>query len=230
MPPRFIRPLATGFVLLFGGWMSAADQPSHADHVKGPFKTGPEVTRACLACHEEHAKDFMKTVHWTWSAPQTRNGKAVDLGKKNAINNFCLALPSNEPRCTSCHAGYGWKDASFDFSQAEQVDCLVCHDTTGIYQKIPTGAGPVLRTWNGRGSGKTLKAVDLAFVVTGGEDKPNHLRQLPLLRRRRRPCGTGPGQLPGPAAAMSHGMEGLTWAAQLPPEPVLIPGRASRFP
>lgn len=165
--PRFLRPLAAGLALALGGLLAAADQPSHAEHVKGPFKTGPEVTRACLACHEGHAKDFMKTVHWTWSAPQTRNGKTVDLGKKNAINNFCLALPSNEPRCTSCHAGYGWKDASFDFSQAEQVDCLVCHDTTGTYQKIPTGAGaPVLKDmeWP-KGSGKILKAVDLAFVA-----------------------------------------------------------------
>lgn len=57
------------------------------------------------------------------------------------MNNFCIGLPANWPRCISCHAGYGFKDASFDFSKAENVDCLVCHDTTGTYKKFPTGAG-----------------------------------------------------------------------------------------
>ncbi len=84
----------------------------------------------------------MKTVHWTWSSRQTTDAKGeVNLGKVNAVNNFCIALPSNEPRCTSCHAGYGWKDASFDFGKAENIDCLVCHDTTGKYKKFPTAAG-----------------------------------------------------------------------------------------
>src|SRR5690606_24804870 len=50
-------------------------------------------------------------------------------------------VPSNYPRCTSCHAGYGWKDKDFDFSNEENVDCLVCHDNSGTYKKIPTGAG-----------------------------------------------------------------------------------------
>ena len=125
--------------VFFTGWAFAQ---GHADRIKGPFKTGPEVTAVCLGCHDREAKDFMKTVHWIWSEKQDVPGKGVhDLGKKNAINNFCIALPSNWPRCTSCHAGYGWKDASFDFSKSENVDCLICHDTTGLYKKIPTGAG-----------------------------------------------------------------------------------------
>ncbi len=115
---------------------------SHAGYVgNGPFKNGPEVTRKCIECHEKETKDFMKTVHWTWSSEQGANGKKIELGKKNALNNFCIGLPSNWPRCTSCHAGYGWKDASFDFSKAENVDCLSCHDTTGTYKKFPTAAG-----------------------------------------------------------------------------------------
>ena len=65
----------------------------------------------------------------------------MELGKKNAINNYCISVNSNWPRCTSCHAGYGWKDASFDFGDRTRVDCLVCHDTTGAYEKDPQGAG-----------------------------------------------------------------------------------------
>jgi len=116
-----------------------------ASHVElvgdGPFKTGPEVTRKCIECHEKETRDFMKTVHWTWSKKQIRDGKEVQIGKLNALNNFCIGLPGNWPRCTSCHAGYGFKDASFDFSNPENVDCLVCHDTTDTYKKFPTSAG-----------------------------------------------------------------------------------------
>ena len=115
---------------------------NHSTYVgKGPFKSGPDVTRKCIECHEKETKDFMKTVHWTWSSEQVVDGRNVSLGKKNALNNFCIGLPSNWPRCTSCHAGYGWKNADFDFTKAENVDCLSCHDTTGTYKKFPTGAG-----------------------------------------------------------------------------------------
>lgn len=121
---------------------SAYAAPSHADRVTGPFTSGPEVTKACLNCHEQQAKDFMKTVHWTWEATQEVPGKGkAAIGKKVSINNFCISIAANWPRCTSCHAGYGWKDASFDFSKPENVDCLVCHDTTGTYKKEQKSAG-----------------------------------------------------------------------------------------
>lgn len=153
-------------VILAGGQAFAAQD--HSTLIKGPFKTGPDVTRACLECHTDQARDFMKTVHWTWSSRQKVEGKGeVALGKANAVNNFCIALPSNEPRCTSCHAGYGWKDASFDFGKAENVDCLVCHDTTGTYQKFPTAAGhpAYVDTEFPPKSGKKWPAVDLEKVA-----------------------------------------------------------------
>lgn len=134
---RFVLGLAAAALL-----STTAPAADHSELVgAGPFKTGPDVTKKCLECHEAQAKSFMKSAHWTWSEKQTVNGKTVDFGKVNALNNFCIAVPSNWPRCTSCHAGYGWKDASFDFTRAENVDCLVCHDTTGTYRKFPTGAG-----------------------------------------------------------------------------------------
>jgi octaheme c-type cytochrome (tetrathionate reductase family) len=131
--------LAVAGALSFGAAFAGTD---HSTLINGPFKTGPDVTRQCLQCHQKQAQDFMKTVHWTWSSRQKTDAQGeVNLGKVNAVNNFCIALPSNEPRCTSCHAGYGWKDASFDFGKAENIDCLVCHDTTGKYKKFPTAAG-----------------------------------------------------------------------------------------
>jgi octaheme c-type cytochrome (tetrathionate reductase family) len=90
---------------------------------------------------KDAADGVMKTTHWTWAGEQMIDGKKVTRGKQNVMNNFCISVKSNEPRCTSCHIGYGWKDDSFDFTDKTKVDCLVCHDTTGTYTKPATGAG-----------------------------------------------------------------------------------------
>ncbi len=121
------------------------ERPAHTDHtalMKGPFTSGPEVTEACLTCHEDAAAQVMKTSHWTWESHAVRvagHDKPVSLGKKNAINNFCIGIQSNWPGCTSCHAGYGWEDASYDFNKETNVDCLVCHEQTGTYVKASAG-------------------------------------------------------------------------------------------
>ena len=126
-------------------WSHVPKRPSHVDHtdlLKGPFQTGSEVTKACLQCHEEAAKQVMQTVHWTWESKPyfiARRNQLVTIGKKNTPNNFCLGIQSNWPGCTICHAGYGWVDANFDFSAEENVDCLVCHDQTGTYVKSQGG-------------------------------------------------------------------------------------------
>lgn len=114
----------------------------HSGYFKKEFKSGREVTKACLKCHKETSKDFMKTRHWQWlGEPVKMDGKKkpVRLGKKNLINNFCISIQGNWPSCTKCHAGYGWKDDSFDFSKEENVDCLVCHDWSKGYSKTKAG-------------------------------------------------------------------------------------------
>lgn len=120
----------------------ATSDTSHEDYFDEPFATPQDVTKACMECHADAAEDFMKTRHWNWLGDEfEKDGKTVRVGKQNLINNFCIAVPSNEPRCTSCHPGYGWKDNTFDFTKAENIDCLVCHEQTGKYKKVPTGAG-----------------------------------------------------------------------------------------
>ena len=128
-------------------WDQKTERPQHTDHsgfMTNPFGNAHEVTRACLECHPESGKQVMKTSHWTWLGEEVQCPKRdlkVRLGKRNIINNFCVGVSSNWPRCTSCHVGYGWRDESFDFTNAENVDCLVCHDRTGTYKKAPTEAG-----------------------------------------------------------------------------------------
>jgi octaheme c-type cytochrome (tetrathionate reductase family) len=115
---------------------------AHTDHsslMVGPYETGSDVTRACLSCHPDSAGQVMQTSHWTWeSEPVMRDGEMVTIGKKNQINNYCIGTQGNYG-CMSCHAGYGWTSASFDFTIEENVDCLVCHEQSGGYVKTKGG-------------------------------------------------------------------------------------------
>ena len=145
---------------------------STADHSKFKelqveFKSGPEVTAACLTCHTEAAKQVQHTKHWSWEFinPATEQ----KLGKRHVINNFCTSTSSNQTFCSACHVGYGWKDDDFDFSAANQtgVDCVVCHDTTGKYKKIPGLSGHPnyeKMEWPPH-SGKFREATDLTMIA-----------------------------------------------------------------
>lgn len=124
-------------------WAAVPEHPvhtSHADIIKGPFETGQEVTKNCLTCHPDAAKDIMMTTHWTWeSKPFVVPGRdvPVTIGKANQINNFCISAQGNQKSCMACHIGQGWQETTdgqegaFDFSKTENVDCLICHASSG---------------------------------------------------------------------------------------------------
>lgn len=148
--------------------MAAQEAPqiseSTADHSKfkelqKEFASGPEVTEACLSCHTEAATQVKHSVHWKWEFENPTTGQI--LGKSHVLNSFCGNVASNEARCTSCHVGYGWDDMSSPPPQEDAaVDCLVCHDTSGQYGKLATGAGhPMMST-----KGKSVTGAD-AWVV-----------------------------------------------------------------
>lgn len=146
---------------------AAAVSESTADHSKFPilqreFTSGPEVTTACLSCHTEADDQMMHSIHFKWKFDNPRTGQ--QLGKSVVVNSFCGNVAGNEPRCTSCHAGYGWDDMSnppprqstvgtgWDVTlprptpaskQSNAVDCLACHDKSGQYTKGATMAGHV---------------------------------------------------------------------------------------
>jgi octaheme c-type cytochrome (tetrathionate reductase family) len=118
------------------------NQPVHVDHidiVSGEFKTGQDVTRACLECHKDAATELMKTTHWTWESkafPVPWRDTPMTIGKINQINNFCIGTQGNENKCMSCHAGYGWEQGrEAALANPENVDCLACHADTGTYGK-----------------------------------------------------------------------------------------------
>ena len=84
------------------------------------FKSGMEVTRACLSCHSEAEAQFHKTVHWTWLADPAEKTREYGKGG-NSLNNFCISTNKNQDKsCLACHPGWGT-------SRDSGVNCLVCH-------------------------------------------------------------------------------------------------------
>lgn len=147
-----ILSLAAVLLLLFLSCRDRAEDPmarpqahrAHLDHsayFDEPFASGRDVTRACLECHEDAAREVMPTAHFQWTGDRVTDatGQAILIGKKNLLNNFCIGIQGNWASCTRCHAGYGWRDAGFDFADPLNVDCLVCHDRSGGYLKGEAG-------------------------------------------------------------------------------------------
>ncbi|GAA6198899.1 tetrathionate reductase family octaheme c-type cytochrome [Aquicoccus sp. SU-CL01552] len=152
MPPRVLTAVAVAlFLAATGALAQMSEAPgipgtgSTADHsqfkiLQQEFSSGPAVTEACVKCHTEADDQVMHSIHFTWEFEHPGTGQL--LGKRNVINAFCGNVVGNEPRCTSCHAGYGWDNMN-QSPQQESVtpDCLVCHDRSGEYTKSSTGAG-----------------------------------------------------------------------------------------
>ncbi len=143
-----------------------------------------EGTQSCILCHESEAVEALDMGHFKWAGKVENivGMEGKELGKRDLLNNFCVAVPSNEGRCTQCHAGLGYADASFDFNNPENVDCLVCHDQSGTYQKAPTTAGlpPATVDLNmvarsiSIGAKPTRKACIGCHAKAGGGDNVKH--------------------------------------------------------
>jgi octaheme c-type cytochrome (tetrathionate reductase family) len=121
--------------------------PDHKEFVKFTERPEPwQLTGRCLECHPQQGDEILLTAHWNWAGPSPYTvGKEhrSDLGKQAVFNNYCIHVGSNLARCTQCHIGYGWVDDDFDFSDPNNVDCLVCHDNTQTYRKDePNGGMP----------------------------------------------------------------------------------------
>jgi octaheme c-type cytochrome (tetrathionate reductase family) len=125
----------------------AKQDSSSVDHTKfavlhQKFSTPQEVTEACISCHNGRDKEVMRSSHWNWEREEYIKGRGiVYIGKRNAINNFCIGVEGNEPSCAKCHIGFGMTDKMFSFTDAKNIDCLVCHDNTETYAKADEKSG-----------------------------------------------------------------------------------------
>jgi len=117
------------------------------DHSKFPelnrkFESPQDITLACISCHNKRHEEVMQTSHWRWLIDEYMDSRGIiSFGKRNAINNFCISINGSEGSCNRCHIGYGYDSKDFDFTKAENIDCIVCHDNSGLYQKEKEAAG-----------------------------------------------------------------------------------------
>lgn len=118
---------AASMMAAAAGWAAQFD---HAQVIKGPFKSGEDVTKVCLQCHDKQAGDLLKTPHWKWKGvPRTIKGmedSKEEYGKINLVNNFCISIQggdkcANQEFCSKCHPSYGWKDNTFDFNGKAKI-------------------------------------------------------------------------------------------------------------
>ncbi len=80
-------------------------------------------TATCLECDADMGSDILKTGHWNWQGIRA-NIEGVESevhGKRDIINNFCIAVLINESRCAQCHIGYGYVDKTLNFQYADSV-------------------------------------------------------------------------------------------------------------
>lgn len=109
---------------------------SKFEALKKEFSTPQEVTAACNTCHTDRHTEVMNSSHWNWEREEYVKGRGIiSIGKKNAINNFCIGVEGNEQSCAKCHIGFGMTDKTFTYTDQNNIDCLVCHDNTETYAK-----------------------------------------------------------------------------------------------
>lgn len=118
------------------------------DHSKFPeldrtFATPQEVTQACISCHNQRHTEVMESNHWNWERISYIEGRGIyALGKRNALNNYCISVAGNELACAKCHTGFGLNSVeNFNFMDPTNVDCLSCHDNSEEYIKGSGSAG-----------------------------------------------------------------------------------------
>ena len=140
-----------------------------------------EGTQSCLDCHGLEGADMLMKAHYTWEgiASNITGYEGEIHGKNDLINNFCIAVPTNEGRCAQCHAGYGYDTSSYAFNDPKTVDCLICHDQTDTYVKGKTTGGLP-------NPDVDLDAVARSVAMNDGVPQVKNCIVLPRQCRRRR--------------------------------------------
>jgi octaheme c-type cytochrome (tetrathionate reductase family) len=121
--------------------------PDHTDLIAlTPEVQAREVTQDCLRCHLSVGRAILKTAHWNWGGHSPEicgHEHSGDLGLETLVNNYMIGTGPNREYCGTCHIGLGCVVDQTMFQGPSSVDCLVCHDTTGAYEKeIGAGGAP----------------------------------------------------------------------------------------
>ena len=136
---------------LLSGQPAHAGTPEHAQ-LTGPYGSVSEVTAQCLSCHAKQGEDILHSSHWTWKRERKTDSGSREFSKKNGLTTFALAAGANPSQCLPCHISSNLLDNGFDPTSPVNIDCLVCHDTSGTY---------------GRENGAPVKEQNLAAIAAG---------------------------------------------------------------
>lgn len=136
------------------GVLTALFAVSTGAYAQAPVNVGMD---ACATCHEDLARSFKKTPHWSLETGKNRtSGQSCELchgsGGEHAetleaakIVSFRTLTPSRtQETCLDCHAkegGHG--NRLFDQHARKSVACTSCHSVHGAYAGTALLAKPV---------------------------------------------------------------------------------------
>ena len=128
-------------ILVLVSYLSPVYALEPHNEIKGLFNTPRDVVIKCLECHRLIAGEVLQSTHWTWKRTRTVNGKQIMYGKKDSLAGFAIDIASNPTRCLKCHISNEPGTDVFTTAEEADVDCLVCHDSTGRYAGWRRGKG-----------------------------------------------------------------------------------------
>lgn len=134
--------LATSSIILLGligAHTATAAPPLAHTQILGPFVQVQDVTAACLVCHPKQGEDILHSSHWTWKRQRLIDGEQQTFSKNNGLTTFAIAAGANPSQCLTCHISTNLLDERFDPTAPVNIDCLVCHDSTGMYKRTTNG-------------------------------------------------------------------------------------------
>lgn len=117
----------------------------------GPFADTRAVIEQCLGCHTRQGEDILQSSHWTWERSRLIGAERRSFSKKDGLTTFAVRVPTNPSRCMTCHISTTFLSGRHDPNAAADIDCLVCHDTTGTYRRV---------------LGAPVKTLDLTRIAT----------------------------------------------------------------
>lgn len=112
----------------------SADIGGHQELI-GPFVNAQNLVVQCLKCHPKEGGDILQSSHWTWQRSRIIAGEEQQYSKKTGLSTFAIQAGGNPEQCLTCHISTNLLNERFDPTSPIHIDCLVCHDTTGLYQR-----------------------------------------------------------------------------------------------
>ncbi|MBM9537449.1 hypothetical protein [Desulfobulbus alkaliphilus] len=127
--------LLTALLFILAGFVCPLHALGNHQSLTGPFADARAVTKQCLSCHAGQGEDILQSSHWTWERSRIIGAEQRTFAKKTGLTFFAVSVTANPSRCMTCHISTNLLSGRHDPSAAADIDCLVCHDTTGTYRR-----------------------------------------------------------------------------------------------